>query len=152
MATYAYKELDAQRREIRLCILLPGSFEEPVACILSVVSLDDKLEYESLSYAWGSPILDKEIVISDCVHGSGTPKSENDTAGGNPPAPAPALFLDVTTSLYTAFRYLRKSDQTRVVCESRRTHFFPEKLFKPEDCFLIMIILPYLYENSILQM
>ena len=133
MATYTYNELDALRREIRLCTLLPGSFEEPVACILSIVSLYAKPEYESLSYAWGPPIFDKELVISDCVHGSENPKSENGNAGDN--FPAPALALNVTTSLYTAFRYLRKSDQTRVVSESRRTHFFPEKLFKPEDFF-----------------
>ena len=133
MATYAYNGLEALRREIRLCTLLPGPFEEPVACILSVVSLDDKPEYESLSYAWGPSIFDKEIVISDCIHGSGTLKSENETAAGNPPAPA--LALTVTTSLYTAFRYLRKSDQRRVVCESRCTHLFPDKLFKPGDCF-----------------
>ena len=133
MATYAYNELDALRREIRLCTLLPGSFEEPVTCILSVVSLDDKLEYESLSYAWGSPTFDKVLAISDCVHGSETPEYKDETAVGN--SPAPALALTVTTSLHTAFRYLRKSDQTRVVCEFRRSHLFPETLSEPEDCF-----------------
>lgn len=133
MATYAYNKLDALRREIRLCTLLPGSLEEPVTCVLSIVSLDDKPEYESLSYAWGSPIFDKEIVIHDCVHGSGTPKPGNETAAGNPPAPA--LALTVTTSLYTAFRYLRKSDQTRVVCEFPRTHLSSETLYEPDDCF-----------------
>ena len=121
MATYAYNELDVLRREIRLCTLLPGSFDEPVACTLSIVSLDDKPEYESLSYAWSSPIFDKELVIRDCVHRSGIPKSDDETITDK--HLTPDLSLTVTTSLYTAFRYLRKSDQTRVVRECHRTLF-----------------------------
>ena len=118
MRVYAYNKLDAQRREIRLCTLLPGSFDEPVACKLGTVSLDDKPRYESLSYAWGPPIFDKEIILKSCVESTlrepQARKTDNDTpAAGSPPAPD--LNLTATTSLYTAFRYLRKSDQERVV-------------------------------------
>lgn len=33
------------------------------------VSLDDRPEYESLSYAWGAPIFDKGLSIKDSVDG-----------------------------------------------------------------------------------
>lgn len=117
MAIYAYNKLDAQRREIRLCTLLPGPFDESLTCSLSIVSLDDQTEYESLSYAWGSRILDKELGIRASVHSneqeSPNHKPDNDAAAES--RPAPHVILTVTTNLYTAFRYLRKSNQTRVV-------------------------------------
>lgn len=117
MATYLYKELNAQRREIRLCTLLPGPFNEPLACTLGIVSLDDKPVYESLSYVWGSPIFDKELVIKDGVDSTvqdlRVRKYDNDSGAGS--KSASDLILPVTTSLHTAFRYLRRSDQTRVV-------------------------------------
>ena len=114
MATYVYNLLNTQCREIRLCTLLPGFFDEPVACSLSVVSLDDKSEYESLSYVWGAPIFNKEIFVKDSLQfKSRAWGSERRTAAGSPPTPD--LTLRITTSLYTAFRYLRRIDQTRVV-------------------------------------
>ena len=117
MVAYAYTKLDVQRREIRLCTLLPGTFDEPVACNLNVVSLDDKPEYESLSYAWGAAIFNKGLVVKDSVDSIvqdlRARESNNDTIARG--QPAPGLILDVTTNLYTAFRYLRKGDQTRVV-------------------------------------
>lgn len=42
MAPFSYNKLDPQRREIRLCILHPGSLDDPLQCTLSTVSLDDK--------------------------------------------------------------------------------------------------------------
>ena len=111
MAIYKYESLNAQRREIRLCTLRPGFFDEPVACALSVVSLDDKPEYESLSYAWGSPVFDRELFVQDSREGE-----VDESAAGS--LSAPGLILRVTRSLYTAFRYLRRLDRTRVVCVS----------------------------------
>ena len=118
MVIYTYEPLDTSRRETRLCTIFPGSFDDAVVCKLNVVSLDDKPEYESLSYAWGSPILNKEFLIKDDADSVlETPwacGSDSDTtAGGHPAAD---FILPVTTNLYTAFRYLRRSDQTRVVC------------------------------------
>ena len=114
MATYTYNELNTQCREIRLCTLLPGSFDEPVACSISVVSLDDKPQYESLSYVWGPPIFNKRLIVRGSIECEQQPCSCDDrTAVGS--ACAPDYILRVTTSLYTAFRYLRKTDQTRVV-------------------------------------
>ena len=117
MVPYAYRELHIERREIRLCTLLPGTFDEPVACNLNVVSLDDKPEYESLSYAWGAPILDKQLVVKEKANSvvqrpPGREPDNDATAGGQP---APDLILEVTTNLYTALRYLRKGDQKRMV-------------------------------------
>lgn len=132
MAIYAYDKLDAQRREIRLCTLLPGSFDEPITCELQTVSLDDRPEYESLSYAWGAPIFNKEIVIKDSIDRivcrSRVHDSDDETAAGSPLAAG--FTLAVTTSLYTAFRCLRKNDQTRVVrtCEHRK--FYSRTLLK----------------------
>lgn len=89
-----------------------------MTCTLSVVSLDQRPEYESLSYAWGAPIFEKEIVIKDLfdnpVREPQARISDSDIATGS--SPAPDSILAVTMNLYTAFRYLRKSDQTRVVC------------------------------------
>lgn len=43
-------------REIRVLVLLPGSSEDEIACILDNVFLDDWLtHYEALSYMWGPP-------------------------------------------------------------------------------------------------
>lgn len=126
MVRYAYNKLNAQRREIRLCTLFPGSFDDPVACDLDIVSLDDRPEYESLSYAWGSPILNQELLVKDRIDSSSRDsrphKCDDDTTAGS--RPAPALILTVTTNLNTAFRYLRKSDQMRVVRTFQRCHYF----------------------------
>ncbi|KAL8995441.1 MAG: hypothetical protein Q9169_004812 [Polycauliona sp. 2 TL-2023] len=82
MATYVYDELDPDRRQIRICTIHPGSFDDPINCSLHTVSLDDNPEYETLSYAWGAPIFDHTISIDGAV-------------------------LKVTKSLHNAMRYLR---------------------------------------------
>ena len=117
MATYKYNKLNGQRHEIRLCTIFPASFDEPVVCDLTIVSLDDKPAYETLSYAWGSPIFNKEIVINGrangFLHDSRVRGFDNGRAASS--GPAPDLILNVTTNLHAAFRYLRKNDQMRVV-------------------------------------
>ena len=90
MGIYSYNKLDSQRCEIRLCTLHPGSLDDPLVCTLSAISLDDKPEYETLSYVWGDPTLNKEI-----------------SANGD--------VLRVTTSLHTALRYLRSTKNPRVI-------------------------------------
>ena len=116
MATYTYSELIPQRREIRLCTIFPASFDEPVLCDLTIVSLNDKPAYETLSYAWGSPIFNKEIIVKGRIDSilldSRAREFDTTTASSEP---APDLILNVTTNLHAAFRYLRKSDQRRVV-------------------------------------
>ena len=39
--------------EIRLLILLPGKWSDPIRCKWRVVSLNGKPEYKALSYVWG---------------------------------------------------------------------------------------------------
>ncbi len=136
MSLYTYESLDTQRREIRLCTLLPGFFDEPVACALSVVSLNDKPEYESLSYAWGSPVFDRELVVKESRDGE-----VDGLAAGS--LSAPGFILKVTTSLHTAFRYLRRLDRTRVVRMSYCLFIaFWEHLLNPKtilnDCDILL--------------
>ncbi|KFA68957.1 hypothetical protein S40285_06997 [Stachybotrys chlorohalonatus IBT 40285] len=51
-----YRSLDIRKREIRLLHLLPAESDEPISCNLTVVSLDDRPQYEALSYVWGKPV------------------------------------------------------------------------------------------------
>ncbi|KFA56397.1 hypothetical protein S40293_05043 [Stachybotrys chartarum IBT 40293] len=50
-----YRSLDIKKREIRLLHLLPAGSDEPINCNLTVVNLDDRPQYEALSYVWGKP-------------------------------------------------------------------------------------------------
>ena len=40
--------------EIRLLTMLPAQAEDPIKCILRIVSLDNPPEYDSVSYVWGN--------------------------------------------------------------------------------------------------
>src|SRR5215469_18429218 len=43
-------------RMIRLLHVAPASFSRiPIECSLQIVSLDEAMEYEALSYTWGDP-------------------------------------------------------------------------------------------------
>ena len=78
-----YSRLDPNRREIRLLRIHPGHHDETVRCDLSIVSLDDRPEFEALSYVWGDAS-DTQIVYVD-----------------NVPFPA-------TTNLESALRHIRE--------------------------------------------
>ncbi|OAG10045.1 uncharacterized protein CC84DRAFT_1071083, partial [Paraphaeosphaeria sporulosa] len=45
--------LNSSLNEIRLLHLSPGGDEDEFYCSLSIVSLDDRPQYEALSYVWG---------------------------------------------------------------------------------------------------
>ena len=87
---FSYNQLSGWRREIRLCILDPGAIDDPLTCALRTVSLMEHPVYETLSYAWGDPALNNEIVANGRV-------------------------IKITKNLHTALRYLRKSDEPRVI-------------------------------------
>ena len=87
---FPYNKLSRWRREIRLCILDPGVMDDPLTCALRTVSLMEHPVYETLSYTWGDPILNKEIV----ANGSS---------------------MKITKNLHTALRYLRNTDGPRVI-------------------------------------
>ncbi|KAL8876952.1 MAG: hypothetical protein Q9198_004939 [Flavoplaca austrocitrina] len=82
MAAYVYDRLDPSRKQIRICTIHPGPFEDPIKCSLSTVLLDDNPRYETLSYAWGAPVFDHTVLVDGAV-------------------------LKVTRSLHDALRYLR---------------------------------------------
>lgn len=48
-----YSPLNTSRREIRLLRLMAGSVSDKIQCELFVISLDDPIKFEALSYAWG---------------------------------------------------------------------------------------------------
>lgn len=52
-----YRPLDADRGEIRILELLPGSFNAEIRCQLKYTALKspDSVPYEALSYVWGKP-------------------------------------------------------------------------------------------------
>ncbi|KAJ4256913.1 hypothetical protein NW762_009009 [Fusarium torreyae] len=62
-ASFRYAPLDPAAREIRLLTLLPGEPGSPLVGNLNTVSLDDKPQYEALSYMWGSSDLRYDIAI-----------------------------------------------------------------------------------------
>ncbi|RFU27734.1 hypothetical protein B7463_g8590, partial [Scytalidium lignicola] len=89
--TIDYDPVDASRREIRLLVLKPApNFEDNINCELRKVSLYDKPEYASLSYAWGDPSVTSQIFVH-----------------GHP-------FM-ATTSLVSALRHLRLRDAALIL-------------------------------------
>lgn len=77
-----YSRLDPSLREIRLLRIHPGHHDETVRCSLTIVSLDDRPEFEALSYVWGNAS-DTQTIYVD-----------------NVPFPA-------TTNLESALRHIR---------------------------------------------
>lgn len=78
-----YRRLDPDLREIRLLRIYPGHYDEVVRCSLSIVSLDDRPEFEALSYVWGDAGDTRTVYVD------------------NVPFPA-------TTNLESALRYIRE--------------------------------------------
>jgi Heterokaryon incompatibility protein (HET) len=61
--TYINRQTSIDRHHIRLIRLYPAvSRNAPLVCDLRVVSLDENPEYTALSYCWGDPIFDHEII------------------------------------------------------------------------------------------
>jgi hypothetical protein len=62
---YSYSSLDCNRQEIRLLQVLPATYiEEPISCILEIVTLQDLPRYTAISYCWGS-IANKTSIFVD---------------------------------------------------------------------------------------
>lgn len=58
LKTPVYTSLNPSLKEIRLLHLPPGGEDDEFHCTLSIVSLDDKPQYEALSYVWGEDLED----------------------------------------------------------------------------------------------
>jgi hypothetical protein len=71
---YCYTPLSTDRKEIRLVNLLPGQSGDPVALKMTYSALEDKPEYEALSYAWGKSRDPMQFVYVD---GQTLPVTEN---------------------------------------------------------------------------
>ena len=87
---YVHSSLDSTRREVRLLRLLPGSWDEPLLCELNAVSLNDKPEFQGLSYVWGKSGIVKTVQLD-----------------GKP--------FQVSLNLWTALRRLRRLHDERVI-------------------------------------
>lgn len=51
---FSYSPLDVSRREIRVLVVHPGEFGEPIRGSIRHVSLRSEPRYETISYCWGS--------------------------------------------------------------------------------------------------
>ena len=86
MAHYPYRQLDHSTRQFRLLILQPGRHSDPVHCSIRDSNLDEKLQYDALSYTWGTR--DSELLVK--VHGQS---------------------FSVTENLYAALQHLREESK-----------------------------------------
>ncbi|KAH8879044.1 HET-domain-containing protein, partial [Thozetella sp. PMI_491] len=86
-----YGKLEPTRAEIRVLTIDPDTiFDSPLQCSLRVVSLNDRPQFEALSYVWGEDSIKKTIAID-----------------GDP--------WPVSVNLELALRYLRHSDAPRTL-------------------------------------
>lgn len=60
-----YQPLSSEDYEIRLLTLLPGDFDSSmISCTLAHISLNEIIEYEALSYAWGNASVTETILVN----------------------------------------------------------------------------------------
>jgi len=85
-----YNTLDREKKQIRLLLLLPGEFKDPICCNLLIAHLDEKPYYKALSYVWGDPIKRLPIFVNGQEH-------------------------HITTNLYRALRRLRDGIDVHVL-------------------------------------
>lgn len=89
---YLYNTLETPDH-IRLLVLLPSQdSSSEIRCVLRHILLQDavELEYEAISYAWGSPIFDHRIEVGQS-------------------------YQNITLSLHTALRRFRFEDRPRIL-------------------------------------
>lgn len=88
--SYPYSKLVAERSEVRLLSLHPGSWDDGIQCDIKHASLDSNPDYEALSYTWGE-LTDLRSI----------------TMGGH--------IVEVRSNLEIALRYLRSQNETRTL-------------------------------------
>ncbi|KAK3984510.1 heterokaryon incompatibility protein-domain-containing protein [Cladorrhinum sp. PSN332] len=79
--------IDFRTREIRILILMPGRFDDPITCSLQKANLDENPQYDALSYVWGDPEVCRIIYVDGCAK-------------------------NVTVNLFAALRRLRARNHT----------------------------------------
>jgi hypothetical protein len=89
---YEYRELQKDKKEIRLLVVKPGQAGEPLNCEIRYTSLQSQEheKYETISYVWGDPATRVEIAVD-------------------------GRSLAVFASSEEAVRYMRYSDKQRVL-------------------------------------
>lgn len=67
--TELYRPLCSELKQFRLLTIFPGSFTEPVRCLLSAGSLDHETmpKYETISYAWGNRDNRSSITVNGAI-------------------------------------------------------------------------------------
>jgi hypothetical protein len=78
----------ADRRQIRIIELLPGTPQDEIRCASHIANLDDNPVYEALSYVWGDSRITKRIYVD-----------------GRP--------MEITVNLESALRHIRKPAESR---------------------------------------
>lgn len=63
MSSFNYNSLNRELNQIRLIELHPRVSNDAIRCTIQVRSLHDDLEYEALSYAWGEPGNNGEVIL-----------------------------------------------------------------------------------------
>lgn len=103
MDRFKYKPLDEKNAEIRVLRLLPGIDTDPLQGELITVQLSTELqiEFEALSYVWGTPANPGTITLRQ-KHIDGL-RNEHEESG----------VLAISKNLYEALPYLRFSDDRR---------------------------------------
>ncbi|KAJ4989320.1 Intramembrane protease 2 [Stagonosporopsis vannaccii] len=97
MTGYCYDTLANPNREIRIALLQPGEFADDIQVAFELCSLHDlHIEYEALSYVWGSEANPGQV----CVSSSSLDLFEKST-------------MSITRNLEIALRYLRPVDISR---------------------------------------
>lgn len=128
MRNYIYDQPNEQSSNIRILVLLPGRFDDPLKGLLYTTTLDAKHTptYEALSYAWGTQVDPESVDIQtasgaevadleltlDCdeaqksvVSSTAVSVRETQTFGTVP----------VTRNLATLLPYLRLPDRSRTL-------------------------------------
>lgn len=92
---HVYSPIDEAAQEIRLLTILPGTFDSDIRVCLRATPFteDSDLEFEALSYVWGSPEDPVDIFIGETIYHT----------------------LSVTKSLAEALSYLQYDDTRRVI-------------------------------------
>ncbi|KAK3657376.1 hypothetical protein LTR56_002518 [Elasticomyces elasticus] len=61
---YVYQALDVEEQEIRLLVLGPGQYDDPLLAGLVTISVRRSHRYNTISYVWGDPRKDSNIFIA----------------------------------------------------------------------------------------
>lgn len=103
---YDYSPLSEEARQIRLLTLLPDQSDAPIRITVQIRRLAKEIEFEALSYVWGSPSDPQEIFVE-------TKKPKNWKLWHS--TRFRLTTLPITRNLFEALQHLRLKDRPRVL-------------------------------------